>query len=106
MSEIKQFCNLRVGSDILPYEVIARKTPRKAMVRAMRAEMAFTPECHTGGFCCNVSNNSGQTWNFFHQPEATPIAVRWSDKFGCWRDSGGNKYRMEDKPRKFYDFNF
>lgn len=100
--EIKQYCNLHLWSDIEPCEVVEVISPRKVRIRKMDAVIKTAPkEFHSGGFSGNFSDNDEQRWECKSNPENLTEVITLT-KNG-W---GGGRYRMSDKPVKFYDYNF
>jgi len=62
-------------------------------------------EFHVGGFSANCSNQQDQKWFINSNPEGEVKRIRLNSK-GQWKDKYGNRYSLNDKPIKFYDYNF
>lgn len=101
------YFNKHVGTDVFPYQTVARVSDKTMVIRAMKYELdpSFKPEIVTGGFVGHCTNNNVQTWTIYPDPSASPIRIRLH-KDGQWRDRAGNRYRAADKPVRFYDYNF
>jgi len=101
ISEIKEFCNLHLYTDIEPYEVVQVINPKKVVIRALHAtrisEMEFVP----GGFAGHCTNNYAQKWAYESLPNANTITITLTKK--GW---GQGRFKMNHNPIKFYDFNF
>ena len=65
----------------------------------------WTPDVVVGGFAGHTRNNNTQEWVITPDEAGSVRAVRLH-KDGQWRDKYGNRYRLADKPVRFYDFNF
>ena len=93
-------------SDIHPYEVIEQRTERKLIIRAMETlELEWEKEVYAGGFSAHFENQSEQKWDIKPDQEGHVVSIR-QHKDGHWYDTSGARYRLSDKPRKFYDYNF
>ena len=94
-------------SDVDPYEVIRQISPKTIEIRAMKAErddswkMDFVP----GGFFGTVVNQRDQKWFISSDLERKVIRIRLR-RDGQWYDAHDNRYSLDDKPIKFYDYNF
>lgn len=105
-SEPKPFFNLHHYSDVEPFELVTLINPKKAQVRAMTYTQAdWKPEIHTGGFFMHCSNQGDQKWQYESAPDNPLVTIRLH-KDGQWRDAGGCRYVPNDRPVRFYDFNF
>jgi len=102
-----KFANHYGYSDITPYEVIKENTPKKLTIRSMNSDLDpnWKPEHFVGGFRSNVANNQTQKWIITSRENGVIFAIRLH-KDGTWKDSVGNKYRVENTPKRFYDYNF
>lgn len=94
-------------TDVEPFEVINERTATKLVIRGMNAELdpTWKPEFYPGGFVGHTANNREQRWLITPNPEAPTRDIR-KHKNGRWYDRYGNRYNVEDQPRKFYDYNF
>jgi hypothetical protein len=94
-------------SDVNPFEVVRVVSDKTIEVRAMNAERDKSVELdfQVGGFSAHCSNQSDQKWFITSNEDAPVIRIRLSKNHG-WQDKHGRKFRLADKPRKFYDYNF
>ena len=105
-NEIKKYANHYGYSDVHPFEVVRVISPITAEIRAMKSELVKPPQdFHPGGFVCHYADNHAQEWNITSQPEEDVTRIRFSKARNEWKGSAG-RFIMEDKPRKFYDYNF
>ena len=111
-------------SDIRPHEVVKVISDKTIEIRAMNAELDpnWKPEFVSGGFAGHCVNQSSQKWIITSDPEADVFRIRYSKRHSyvvrrgsnnfeptevrCFADAGGNKYKLSDEPRNFYDYNF
>lgn len=100
--KIRKYCNQYFHTDIEPWEVVEVITHKKVLIRKMDSVIKSAPkEFHQGGFSGNFSDNDEQRWECKSNPENLTEVITLT-KNG-W---GGGRYRMSDKPVKFYDYNF
>lgn len=100
--KIRKYCNQYFHTDIEPWEVLEVITPKKVLIRKMDSVIKSAPkEFHAGGFSGNFSDNDEQRWECKSNPENYTEVITLT-KNG-W---GGGRFRMSDKPVKFYDYNF
>ena len=95
-------------SDINPFEIIKRNTERKLTIRSMKCEQKHTYEdlgFIPGGFVGHCANQSNQEWEITSNPDGYVTEIRLNKK-GEWKDKHGARYRLGEKPVKFYDYNF
>lgn len=94
-------------SDVTPYEIIRRVSDKTIEVRLMayKLDEDWKPEFHAGGFAAHCSNQHEQRYTY-SSDEQEPIRRIRLHKNGRWYDKNGNSYRLADKPRRFYDYNF
>jgi hypothetical protein len=102
------FANRTCYSDVEPFEVVKRVSERTLEIRAMNYERAnpdddlgFAP----GGFFGHCARQDRQEWTITANPDAPVFRIRLQ-KNGQWRDEGGDRYQLAEKPRRFYDYNF
>lgn len=101
----------RLGySDIEPYEIISEPKEGVKIIRGMKVSDSPVNmedlQCYPGGFAAHYANQGAQRWDIQPDPESGTFAIRLSKK-GDWKAAGGgSKFRLEDHPVKFYDFNF
>lgn len=108
MSEVAAplFANQLGYTDINPFEVVRKVSERCMEIRAMDAEaLPWERDFHIGGFFGHTSNQRDQKWSI-KSCEANLVRRIRLHKDGRWYDSGKNRYRIDTKPVKFYDFNF
>lgn len=104
---MNKFANHYSHSDVEPFEVIKVISDKTIEVREMDAirdnsvEMHF----HVGGFSAHCSNQRQQKW-FIRADETNPVIRIRLNKSGVWKDAYGRKFRLNDQPIKFYDYNF
>lgn len=94
-------------SDITPYEVIKVVSDKTLEVRRMAYELLNKDDLifHPGGFVANCSNQRDQKYSYSSDAENEVIRIRLR-KDGCFYDKYGQKFRLNDKPIRYYDFNF
>lgn len=108
----KKFANLRMYSDVVPFEVVRVVSGKTVEIREMKAELDpnWKPEMVVGGFSAHCTNQASQKWIFESNPSAPIIRCRKvkarSSNFNLeWKSEYGHHY-MEAAPRKFHDYNF
>lgn len=109
---VKQFANHIGYSDVNPYEVIRVVSDKTIEIRKMDAEkdtsvgleeeLVFIP----GGFSAHCVNQSSQKWVIKSNTEYRTFRIRYSKRLGAWRSADGRRFRLDDEPIKFYDYNF
>ena len=101
-----KYANRYGWSDVTPFEVIKTISAKTLEVREMRAERdpTWKPEFVPGGFVGTVVNQDSQRWTITSDETCPTIRIRLGKK--GWKDARGNLYAMNDKPHKFYDYNF
>jgi hypothetical protein len=102
-----QYANEYGWSDVTPYEVVRVVSDKTIEVRRMNSvrsnpenNLGFAP----GGFVGHCSRQSEQEWIITSSDTATVIRIRLG-KHG-WKDKYGNRFKLSDKPVRFYDYNF
>lgn len=104
---IKKYANQYGWSDVYPYEVVRTISDITVEVRPMKStQTKFPQQFHVGGFSAHCSDQHSQEWKCESIPDAAIIRIRWSRAKKKWFSAGGQKFIMEDKPSKFYDYNF
>lgn len=103
------YANFHGWSDIQPCEIVKVISDKCLEVRFMDAEQLHTPEdlgWIPGGFG-NIAtqNHDGQKWEIRSNFENPVFRIR-KHKNGDWKDRGGSRHVLSEKPRKFYDYNF
>jgi hypothetical protein len=107
MIEKVKYANRISYTDVSPYEIIEERTNRKLIVRAMEATLdkSNPPVFVKGGFGATCVNQAELRYSIESSDKYPLIAIRLH-KDGWWRDADGNKFRLDDIPLRFYDFNF
>ena len=108
----KKYCNQHGYTDINPYEVIRVVSDKCLEIRSMKAEKNpdYKPDFVAGGFSAHCTNNRDQKWIITSDPQGHTIKVRkrkTQKNYGegiYWHNTA--RYRISDKPYKFYDYNF
>jgi len=105
--KIKSYINYHGYSDVTPYEVVEVISDQTVVVREMDAELDpnWKMDIREGGFVGHVVNNGGE-WIITSNPKNPTYRARWSKAKGQWQIRNGQRMRMADQPRKFYDYNF
>ena len=119
-----KYVNKMMYSDVVPFEVVERKSERKIIIREMKCERApsFKPEFVAGGCSAHCTNQAQQKWIIKSDEEARLVTITkrkdgdWyevGDKytpfmFGKWvRDPESPSFKkLVDEPMKKYDYNF
>jgi hypothetical protein len=103
---MNQFANHYSFSDVEPYEVVRVISDKTIEVREMDAERddSVKLDFHVGGFAAHCSNQRAQRWNITSNPNNQVVRIRLSKQ--GWKDAHGRKFRLNDQPVKFYDYNF
>ncbi len=103
----EKFANKIGYSDIEPYEIIEKRTPKKLIIRSMNTKPnpEFIPEFIPGGFSAHCTNQNEQKWFYESNNNGYTFAIR-KHKSGKWKDTSGSEYRLNEYPVKFYDYNF
>jgi len=102
-----KFANHLGYSDINPYEVIRVISEKTIDVREMKAELdpSYKPEFVPGGFSVICLNDGKQKW-IIESDESKPVKrIRLSKNKG-WQDAHGHRFKLADRPVKYYDHNF
>jgi hypothetical protein len=103
-NKVRQYANEYLYSDIHAYEVVRIVSAKCVEVRRMDATIVKRPsDFSAGGFCGHYSDNHAQEWEFKSDKSNEIIKIRLTKK--GWKN-GHRRFRMNDKPREFYDFNF
>lgn len=104
---MNQFANQIGYTDVHPFEVVRQVSGKCLEIRAMSAERdpTWKPVFHQGGFVANCSNQQDQRWIIQPDPSAPAVRIRLH-KDGRWKDANGNRYALDTKPYRFYDYNF
>lgn len=92
-------------TDIEPFEIVRRVSPKCLEIRPMRAKRLDKPVMVPGGFSAHCTNNHEIRYDITPNPEAKTIRIRLH-KIGTWQDKHGNKYSLGEQPVYFYDYNF
>jgi hypothetical protein len=102
-----QYANHIGYSDITPFEVVRTVSEQTLDIREMNytRDPNWKMEAVIGGFSAHIRNQSEQAWMITSNPEGHTVRIR-RKKNGTWQDKWGNKYALNTKPVRFYDFNF
>ncbi len=94
-------------TDINPYEVVRVVSDKTIEIRSMDSEQdrSFKPEFVPGGFSACCVNQSEQKWFITSNTENEVFRIRLSKNRG-WQDKHGRRFKLTEKPVKFYDYNF
>lgn len=93
-------------SDVEPYEVVKVISEKTIEIRAMDTKaLPWKRDFHPGGFFGHTSNQEEQKWDITSNENNPVFRIRLSKNKG-WRNAGGSRFKLSDKPIKFYDFNF
>lgn len=101
-----KYANRYWWSDVTPHEIVRIISAKTLEVREMQAKRdpTWKPEFVPGGFVGTVVNQDSQRWTIISDETRPTIRIRRSKK--GWRDARGHLYVINDKPQKFYDYNF
>lgn len=102
-----QYANYIGYSDVYPYEVIRKISDKTLEIRGMDTEKdpEWKPIIEAGGFAGHCVNQHTQKW-IITSNEANGVFRIRLHKDGIWRGKHGEKFKLSDKPRCFYDYNF
>lgn len=100
------FANLHGYSDVEPFEVVRVISDKTIEIRAMRAERdeSVKLEWAVGGFAGHCVNQRDQKW-VITSDESAPV-IRARRRVDGYFHSPYGKHVLNDKPVKFYDYNF
>jgi len=103
---LNKFANHIGYSDVEPFEIVCWVSPKTIEIREMDAERdeSVKMEFHVGGFSAHCSNQRDQKWFIKSNPSNPVIRIRLGKK--GWQDRHGRRFKLDDKPTKFYDYNF
>ena len=94
-------------SDVSPFEIVRRISEKTLEVREMDSirsnpddQLGFV----AGGFFGHCSNQHDQKWTITPNNTRTTIRIRLGKR--GWKDKGGARFKLADKPIKFHDYNF
>ena len=101
-----QYANEYGYSDVTPYEVVRVVSEKTVEIRRMNAvrsnpenNLGFAP----GGFFGHCSRQDEQEWIITPCLEGNVFRIRLGKR--GWKDKYGNRYKLSDKPVRFYDYN-
>lgn len=105
---MKNYANLYGYSDVKPYEVVRVVSEKTIDVRPMNVDKDpnWKPDIIAGGFAGHCINQHEQTWIITSDEEAKTIRIRYSAKRGCFQNKYGDRFKLADQPRYYYDYNF
>lgn len=101
-----KFANNVMYSDVKPYEIVKVISEQTIEVRAMNVKRDdnFKPEFIVGGFAGHCVNQNEQQWIITSCPEAETMRLRKRKDGNFYK--GSLKFKIEDAPRYYYDYNF
>jgi len=93
-------------TDVTPYEVIRAVSDKTLEVREMKAvrDESIKLEWVAGGFAGHCVNQIDQEWTITPDASRPIIRIRLGKR--GWQDKNGARFKLNDKPLKFYDYNF
>jgi hypothetical protein len=102
-----QYANQIGYSDVTPYEVVRVVSEQTLEVREMSSQRdpSYKPEFIPGGFAGHCINQDDQQWVITSDPARRVVRIR-RDKRGNWKDKYGNRFSLDAKPVRYYDYNF
>jgi len=102
-----KYANHYGHTDVNPYEVVRVVSDKTIDVREMDAERdeSVKLEWVAGGYSGHCINQHSQKWHIKSNTDGHIVRLRLS-KSGLWKDKHGRKFRLNDHPVKFYDYNF
>jgi len=105
---MKNYANQYSYTDVNPFEVVSVISEQSIDIREMESERdkEWRGTFHVGGFSANCSNQDTQRWNITSNELNPLIRIRFSKSKQRWQDKYGNRYKLEDNARRFYDYNF
>ena len=108
--EIKAFANRGSYTDCEPFEVVKKISDKCVEIRMMDSkELEWEKEWVVGGFSGIMVNQNEQKWEITQNKNRPTFRIRFSNPkngYITWKDKYGNQYSMNDRPIKFYDYNF
>lgn len=107
MTELK-FANYYGYSDITPYEIVKVISDKTIEVRRMEYTINPNFKCKTviGGFCGNTVNQDEQSYTYESDEDESIMRIRFSKAKNGWYSACGQRHLLENKPVRFYDYNF
>ena len=110
IKQIRAFANQTGYTDVEPFEVIRVISGKCVVIREMDSkELKWKRDWSVGGFAGHLNNQPDQKWEITSNEKRPVFRIRFSNPkkgYTTWKDSHGNKYRMNDNAIKFYDYNF
>ena len=102
---MEKYANFYGWTDIEPYEVVKVISDKTIEIRKMKSVLDdWKPNYIPGGFSIICTNINTQKY-IITSDETAPIIRARKNKEGKWKSSAG-WHRLEDVPRKFFDYNF
>lgn len=109
---MNKYMNLRLHSDVVPFEVVRVISDKTVEIRQMKATIdpSWKPNFVRGGFTAHCENQHEQKWIYESDESAPVIRCRkvkpTRSNYGLeWKSPYGHHYN-EYSPRKFHDYNF
>ena len=108
IKEIKKYANHYMYTDINPFEVVRTVSPICVEVRQMKTIQTKKPsDFYPGGFTGHYADNrQGQDYEYSSDEEAPVFRIRWSRANRQWQRGKNMRFIMDERPYKFYDYNF
>ncbi len=105
--ELGKFANKFGYSDIYPFEIVRVISDKTLEIRPMSSELSedWKPEIIVGGFSGHCVNNNTQEYTYTSKPEAETIRIRKRKNQDEWTHNG-ERYIVDFKPQRHYDYNF
>ena len=103
-----KYANYYGYSDVSPYEITKVISDITLEVRPMKATLDPNFKCETivGGFFGHTTNNNKQSYSYESIADAVVTRIRYSKAKKGWFSSCGRRHLLENKPVRFYDYNF
>ena len=99
------FANLYGYSDVHPYEIVRIVSDKCIEVRAMDvSENKTKMDGVAGGFSGHCVNQNAQEYDYTSNPENSVTKVRLNKR--GWQNKFGQRFRIDEEPYKFHDYNF
>ena len=93
-------------SDVTPYEIVRRISDKTLEVREMTAvcDENVKLEWVAAGFAGHCINQRDQEWTITPDASRPTIRIRLGKR--GWQNAHGARFKLNEKPLKFYDYNF
>ena len=100
------FANKHGYTDVTPYEVVRVISDKTIEIREMKAERdeSVKLDWAVGGFAGHCVNQHDQKWSI-SSDESAPV-IRARKRVDGYYHSPYGRHMLNDKPIRFYDYNF